>query len=71
MRAQTTATSASVPFVIQRFVPFSTQPLAAAFGLRAHAARVAAEVGLGETEAADRRPAAIGGSQRSFCASEP
>ena len=26
LRAQTTATSASVPFVIQRFVPFSSQP---------------------------------------------
>ena len=43
--------------MIQRFVPFRIQRAAAALGLRPHAADVAAEVGLRETEAADRAAA--------------
>ncbi len=69
--AQTTATSASVPFVIQRLVPFSTQPAP----LRTARVRMPREFepksGSVRPKQPIARPAASRGSQCSFCASVP
>ena len=69
--AQTTATSASDPFVIHIFEPFRTQPESVFF------ARVRMPAGLDPASGSVSpkqpisSPAAIPGSQRSFCSSDP
>ena len=54
VRAHTTATSATEPFVIQVFSPFRTQPSPSLLGRGPHAGRVRSEVRLGQPKAADR-----------------
>ena len=64
------ATSAMPPFVIHIFEPFRTQSSPLVLRARPHRRRVAAAVGLGQAEAADRpRPAAMRGSHSCFCSS--
>ena len=71
LRAHTTATSAREPLVIHIFEPLSTQPSPDFF------ARVRMPAGLEPASGSVRPkqpivvPAAIPGSQRSFCSSEP
>ena len=71
VRAQTSATSASVPFVIQAFDPESTQ------SLPSRRARVRMLAGSDPASGSVRPkqpmavPAAMAGSQRAFCSSEP
>ena len=69
--AQTIATSARVPLVIQRLVPLRTQPLPSRRGRGAHAARVAPWSGSVRPKQPMILPLAISGSQRCFCSSVP
>ena len=62
VRAQTTATSAIVPFVIHIFVPFRTQSAPSRRAWVRIVPGVGAGVRLGEPEAADRLPRCIAGS---------
>jgi hypothetical protein len=69
--AQTTATSAMVPIPIQRFSPFNTQSEPS---LRAKVFMLAGSepaVGSVRPKQPMASPRAMGGSQRSFCSSEP
>ena len=70
--ANTIATSAFLPVVMNCLTPFSTQCVALALGARRDRAGVRADLRLGEAEAAEaarRAPAASGSF--SFCASVP
>ena len=54
VRAQTTATSAIEPFVIQVFSPLSTQSAPSRTARVRMPGRIRSEIGLGQTETADR-----------------
>ena len=69
--AQITASCASVPFVIQRFVPFSTQPLPFRTARVRMPETWLPKSGSVRPKQPIARPDTSSGSQRSFCASLP
>ena len=71
VRAHTTATSATEPFVIHIFVPLRIQSSPSRRARVRIAPGSEPEVGLGQAEAADRLARAIRGSHSCFCSSEP
>ena len=71
LRAHTTATSATEPFVIHIFEPLSTQPSPERFARVRIAAGFEPASGSVSPKQPSASPAAIFGSQRSFCSSLP
>ena len=70
-RAQTTATSAMPPEVIQRFSPLSTQRSPFLTAVVRMPAGLEPKSGSVRPKQPMASPLAMRGSQRSFCASEP
>ena len=71
VRAQTTATSAMVPLVIHILVPLSTQSPPSRRALVRMPAGLEPKSGSVRPKQPITSPAAMGGSQRRFCSSEP
>ena len=72
VRAHTTATSATVPFVIHIFVPLRIQSEPSRLRVRAHRRRDRSPAsGSVSPKQPIASPSCIGGSQRCFCSSEP
>ena len=69
--AQTTATSATEPFVIHILAPFSTQSVPSRRRVRAHRAGSEPASGSVRPKQPIASPAAIRGSHCCFCSSEP
>ena len=71
VRAQTTATSAMPPLVIHILVPLSTQSPPSRRALVRIPAGLEPKSGSVRPKQPTTSPAAMGGSQRRFCSSEP